>query len=348
MMSIGWVSDSGSLLHSPTVPCSVWYGYAFASPFSYVPAACGVSSTSARTSAPEAARSRAVPAGSGLPALTFSLATVRKPPGRDLSLSSSPKRFSHTTAGSSSAASAEAERRRSAPASSTGMIRPSHGRKVSARLPRFHRQSGISACSSMTRARSRASAASTSPRFHGSGREPIRIARRMPARQVPRRTSQRLAPSCLVSGVSTCVIVISSFIRRSESELLLFGARLACLTAGGVFPAGGRLRTRAVQRGSRSARPRPAGLAERRRVLLVPARSAWPLRRAFRVIARAGLRVLSGFVAAGLLCALASKGPAQCHHKLAACLQRVGQHGRHRAGLAERGSEDESVVSPRL
>src|SRR5258706_10500551 len=136
--------------------------------------------------------------------------------------------------------------------------------------------------------------------------------------------------------------------RRSESELLLFGARLACLTAGGVFPAGGRLRTRAVQRGSRSARPHPAGLAERRRVLLVPARSAWPLRRASGVIARAGLRVLSGFVAAGLLCAPASKGPAQCHHKLAACLQRVGQHGRHRAGLAERGSDDESVVSPRL
>lgn len=35
----GRVSDSGSLLHSPTVPRTTWYGYAFASPFSYVPRA---------------------------------------------------------------------------------------------------------------------------------------------------------------------------------------------------------------------------------------------------------------------------------------------------------------------
>ncbi len=58
--------------------------------------------------------------------------------------------------------------------------------------------------------------------------------------------------------------------------------------------------------------------------------------------------VSSGFLAAGVLCVLASEGAAQCQHKLVAGLQRVGQHGRHRAGLAERGSDDESVASPRL
>src|SRR5262245_60507753 len=88
-MSIGWVSDSGSLLHSPTVPCTVWYGYACASSFSYVPLALSVSSTRARTCAPEAIRSRAVPAGSGLAAPTLCSATVRSPvrspPWRDLS-----------------------------------------------------------------------------------------------------------------------------------------------------------------------------------------------------------------------------------------------------------------------
>jgi len=58
--------------------------------------------------------------------------------------------------------------------------------------------------------------------------------------------------------------------------------------------------------------------------------------------------VLSCFLAADALCALASKGPAQCQHKLVAGPQRVGQHGRHRAGLAERGGDDKNVVSTRL
>ena len=191
-MSTGWVSDSGSLLHSPTVPWTVWYGYAFASSFSYVPLACWVSSSSASTSAPEAARSRAVPAGSGLSAPTLWLATVRSLPGWDLSLSSPPKRFSHTMTGSSSATTAEAERRHSAPASSTGMNRPNHGRKVSTRLPRFPIRFGIFACSSMSRPSSSASAASTGPRFQGPGREPMRIARRMPARQDPAPVSRRI------------------------------------------------------------------------------------------------------------------------------------------------------------
>jgi hypothetical protein len=45
---------------------------------------------------------------------------------------------------------------------------------------------------------------------------------------------------------------------------------------------------------------------------------------------------------------LASKGVAQGQHKLVAGLQRGGQHGGHGAGLAERGGDDEDVVSPRL
>ena len=35
-MSTGRVSDSGGLLHSPTVPSTAWYGYAFASSFSWI------------------------------------------------------------------------------------------------------------------------------------------------------------------------------------------------------------------------------------------------------------------------------------------------------------------------
>ena len=58
--------------------------------------------------------------------------------------------------------------------------------------------------------------------------------------------------------------------------------------------------------------------------------------------------MLSGFLAADVLCALASKGAAQRQHKLVAGLQRGGQHGGHRAGLAERGGDDESVVSTHL
>jgi len=54
------------------------------------------------------------------------------------------------------------------------------------------------------------------------------------------------------------------------------------------------------------------------------------------------------FLAAGVPCAVASEGAAQRQHKLVAGLQRVGQRGRWRAGLAERGGDDECVVSPRL
>ncbi len=204
------VSDSGSLLHSPTVPFTAWYGYAFASPFSYASRACPVISSRASTSAPEAASSRAVPAGSGLSAPTLWLTTVRSPPGWDLSPSSAPKRFSHTRTGSSSAATAEAERRHSAPASSTGTNRPNHGRKVSTRLPMFLNPSGIRACSSMSRPSSSASAVSTGPRFQGPGPETMRTARRMPARQAPEppppRRPASLSPASAVSRASAATV----------------------------------------------------------------------------------------------------------------------------------------------
>ena len=58
--------------------------------------------------------------------------------------------------------------------------------------------------------------------------------------------------------------------------------------------------------------------------------------------------MLSGFLAADVLRVLPGKGPAQRHHKLVAGLQRVGQHGRQCAGLAERGGDDEGVVSTRV
>ena len=58
--------------------------------------------------------------------------------------------------------------------------------------------------------------------------------------------------------------------------------------------------------------------------------------------------MLSGFLAADVLCLWPGKGAAQRHHKLVAGLQRVGQHGRQRAGLAERGGDDESVVATRV
>ncbi len=45
--------------------------------------------------------------------------------------------------------------------------------------------------------------------------------------------------------------------------------------------------------------------------------------------------MLSGFAAADVLCASPGKGAPQCQHKLVAGLQRAGQHGRHRAGLAD-------------
>ena len=45
---------------------------------------------------------------------------------------------------------------------------------------------------------------------------------------------------------------------------------------------------------------------------------------------------------------LPGQGAAQGHHKLVAGLQRVGQHGRQCARLAERGGDDESVVSTRV
>ena len=54
LMSTGSASDSGRLLHSPTVPSTVWYGYAFASPCWYAGSASPASSSSATTSAPEA------------------------------------------------------------------------------------------------------------------------------------------------------------------------------------------------------------------------------------------------------------------------------------------------------
>jgi hypothetical protein len=87
---------------------------------------------------------------------------------------------------------------------------------------------GICACSSMTRASSSASAASTGPRFHGPGREPIRIIRRMPARQVPgpgNRFVLRPAPSGTDCSLDACL-------RRCDTSFTGPSARRhSCVTA---------------------------------------------------------------------------------------------------------------------
>ncbi len=166
--STGRVSDSGNLLHTPTVPSTVWCGYTAASSLSYVPRACAASSSRASTSAPEPASARAVPVGSGFSAPTLWETTMRSPAGWVLSVSSPPKRFSHAAAGTSRASAAEAERRSSAPAAS-GRTGPNQGRKVSTRLPRFPIRFGTLACSSRNRPRSTAAAASSGPRRHTPG-----------------------------------------------------------------------------------------------------------------------------------------------------------------------------------
>ena len=74
-------------------------------------------------------RARAVPAGSGLSALTLWVATVRSPPLPVLSTNSPPKRLSQTIAGSSSATSAVADRRSSARTSSSGTKTPEPGQE---------------------------------------------------------------------------------------------------------------------------------------------------------------------------------------------------------------------------
>lgn len=87
--------------------------------------------------------SLAVAAGSGLSALTLWVATVRLPPLPALSVICPPKRLTQAKTGSTSATSAVAERRSTATTSSTGMPSPSHGRKVSSRLPKFPTALGI-------------------------------------------------------------------------------------------------------------------------------------------------------------------------------------------------------------
>src|SRR6266496_6658229 len=82
-------------------------------------------------------------------------------------------------------------------------------------------------------------------------------------------------------------------------------------------------------------RARPAGLAVRGRGLLVIVRSAWPLRRAYGVIERAGLRA-------------SVEGGIQGKHEVVAGLQCVRQDGLRGAGLAERCGDDQGPVPARL
>ncbi|MCP9973532.1 hypothetical protein LUX02_05305 [Streptomyces somaliensis] len=186
-MSTGRLSSSGCRLHRPTVPRTEWCGYAPASISSYTGTIAGFSSTSATTSAPEAATARAVPSGSGLSAFTLCETTVRSPPGPFLSVTRPPKRFSHTAAGTRAATRAVGERRSSARPARSGTSRPNQGRNVSMRLPRLPMSLGTWRCRTITSASRTAHAQSTVPRRRAPGpRHRANTARtRDPARRSP-------------------------------------------------------------------------------------------------------------------------------------------------------------------
>lgn len=107
---------------------------------------------------------RAVPAGSGFTSLTLCWTTVRSPSSEPPGSSSPPKSADHATTGSNSAHRAVYERRGRPPTSSTGTARPSQGRNVSSRLPRWAEVSGTAEWKTSSRAVSTATDARTRPR----------------------------------------------------------------------------------------------------------------------------------------------------------------------------------------
>src|SRR6266498_4129397 len=126
-----------------------------------------VISSSAITSASAASRSCAVCRGSGFDASTLWDRTRRseEPPPLP-GISRCPNIKPHTTAGSSNATPAVAERRTRAATARIGTARPTQGRKVSSRLPRLPIEFGTQRWKRRGNADSTASTAITQPRRH--------------------------------------------------------------------------------------------------------------------------------------------------------------------------------------